>query len=60
MTNEQKDNLGKLEQITDKLERVLNLFNLAGYEASIEEIAEIDKIARIATACQKWARVSHK
>jgi len=57
MTREQADNLAKLEQITEELQKVLNLFNLAGYKASAEEVAQIDRIAQIATTCQKWSRL---
>ena len=57
MTREQTDNLAKLEQITEELQKVLNLFNLAGYNASVEEVAQIDRIAQIATTCQKLSRL---
>ena len=57
MTKEQADNLAKLEQIAEELRKVADLFNLAGYKASAEEVAQIDRIAQLATTCQKWARM---
>ena len=57
MTREQADNLARLEQIADELRKVADLFNLAGYQASAEEVAQIDGIAQLAETCQKWARM---
>lgn len=57
MDSEQRENLARLERVADELRRVLDLFNLAGYKASAEEVAEIDKIAQKAAAAQKWARM---
>lgn len=57
MTNEQRDNLEKLEEIAERLQKVADLFNLAGYEASAAELHQIDKIAQLATTYQKLARL---
>ena len=57
MTNEQADNLARLEKVAQELGRVLDLLNLAGYKPSAEEVAEIDRIAQQATTAQKWARL---
>lgn len=57
MNREQADNLARLEQIADELRKVADLFNLAGYQASAEEVAQIDRIAQLAETCQKWARM---
>lgn len=57
MTNEQAENLARLEKIADDLRRVLDLFNLAGYKASPEELEQIDRIAQQAATAQKWARM---
>ena len=57
MNQEQRDNLARLEKITAEMWRLADLFNLAGYKASAEEVAEVDKIAQLATTCQKLARM---
>ena len=57
MNQEQRDNLARLEKIAAEMWRLADLFNLAGYKASEEEVAEVDKIAQLATTCQKLARM---
>jgi hypothetical protein len=57
LTDEQIQNLNKLEELQTELEKIQNLFNKAGYKASIQEIYTIDRIALIATSCQKLARL---
>lgn len=57
MTEEQKTNADKLEQIAEELQKVADLFNLAGYKCSPYELHQIDKIAQLAATCQKLARL---
>ena len=57
MTNEQRENADKLETIRDNLQKVADLFNLAGYKCSPYELAIIDSIAALAHECQKLARM---
>ena len=57
MTNEQQANFDRLEQIKNGLQHQLNLYNLAGYEASPEELALTDQVAHLAHELQKLARM---
>ena len=57
MNQEQRDNLARLEKVAEELRRVLDLFNLARYKPSAEEVAKIDQIAQQAATAQKWARL---
>lgn len=56
MNREQTENLARLEKLTAELWTLADLFNLAGYKASPQELAELDKIANLATTCQELAR----
>jgi len=57
MTEEQRANADKLETIRDELQKVTNLFNLAGYKCSAYELQLIDSCAALAHECQKLARM---
>ena len=57
MNTEQRETAEKLETIADQLERIADLFNLAGYKCSPYELHQIDKIAQLAATCQKLARL---
>lgn len=57
MNTEQRETAEKLEAIAEQLERIADLFNLAGYECSPYELHQIDKIAQLAATCQKLARL---
>ncbi len=58
MTNEQRENLTKLENIAAELEHIRGLFFLAGYQASPSEMWQLDKIAQILKECQDQAKAN--
>lgn len=57
MTQENKENLAKLETIRADLWKVADLYNLAGYKPSAQEVAAVDNIAQLAATLQKLARL---
>lgn len=57
VNEEQRANADKLEEIAEQLQKVADLFNLAGYKCSPYELHQIDKIAQLAATCQKLARM---
>lgn len=57
MTQEQRDNLDKLENIRAELWKIADLYNLAGYKPSAAEAAAVDNIAQLAATLQKLARL---
>ena len=56
MTDEQRTNADKLEQVRSELWKIADLFNKAGYKASPYELSLIDQITDLAQSCQKLAR----
>ena len=57
VTQEQRENLDKLENIRAELWKVADLYNLAGYKPSAAEVATVDNIAQLAATLQKLARL---
>lgn len=57
MNQEQRENADKLETIREELQKVADLFNLAGYKCSPYELQLIDQCAALAHECQKLARM---
>ena len=57
MTNEQRTNADKLEKVAEKLRQFVDLFNLAGYKASSQEIAIFHKIKTLADICVKLSKM---